>query len=148
MSDELFFPTGAYALWCAQGEPVVDLVAGRQIFAVNFFLAWDRPSVDETGRTAWEFDKELRFSLVDDEVHITGLGELPRWVVAGFSVWTEDWRETGDTGEEELPHSEVPRVLELVWPLLYDGFDVSPLGAHSGRTWTATRRSRPVLATA
>lgn len=53
MSDELFFPTGAYALWCAQGEPVVDLVAGRQIFAVNFFLAWDRPSVDETGRTAW-----------------------------------------------------------------------------------------------
>ena len=24
MSDELFFPTGAYALWCAQGEPVVE----------------------------------------------------------------------------------------------------------------------------
>lgn len=73
MSDELFFLRVLTLVVCAQGEPVVDLVAGRQIFAVNFFLAWDRPSVDETTVLLWEFDKELRFSLVDDEVHITGL---------------------------------------------------------------------------
>ncbi len=126
-------PAGAYWLWEDLENPIVDGVTGWHIASVSFFIAWDLPGRDG-GNEAWEFDRVLSFTLDGDEIRLSTLVDrdlLPRWHVCYFCI--EDnasgsRSRTDSLNEVELTHDEVPRVLELVWPRIFDGFKESLIG--------------------